>query len=94
MCARLVSGRFACDRRRPPVADMHQPFVGERNIRMPYGAGFQPLELVQFGNRWEGVTGSEFRRPDRRPQFVSGLLPFGPLGQSVQALGPADSGAR
>ena len=22
---------------------------------MPYGAGFQPLELVQFGNRWQSV---------------------------------------
>ena len=26
---------------------------------MPYGAGFQPLELVQFGNRWESITGCE-----------------------------------
>ncbi len=26
----LVSGRSACDRRRPPVADVHKPFFGER----------------------------------------------------------------
>jgi hypothetical protein len=27
---RLASGRFACDRRRPPVPDVHKPFFGER----------------------------------------------------------------
>ena len=32
------------------VADAHEPFFGERQERVPYGAGFQPLELVQFGN--------------------------------------------
>ena len=37
------------------------------------------------GNRRESVTGSEFRRPDRRPQFVSGLLPLGP---GVGRVGP------
>jgi hypothetical protein len=39
-CTRLVSGRLGCDRRRPPVADMHQPFVSEREERVPDGAGF------------------------------------------------------
>jgi hypothetical protein len=76
-CTKLVGGRSAGDRRRPAVADVHQPFVGERQERVPYGAGFQPLQLVQFGNRWESVTGSELRRADRCPQFVSGLLPRG-----------------
>jgi len=27
---RLVSGRFACDRRRPPVTDVDKRFFGER----------------------------------------------------------------
>jgi hypothetical protein len=48
---RVVSGRLACDRRRPPVADVHQPFVGERSERAPYGAGFQPLEPGELGHR-------------------------------------------
>ena len=37
------------------VADAHEPFFGERQKRVPYDAGFQPLELVQFGNRWQNV---------------------------------------
>jgi hypothetical protein len=28
------------------VADVHKPFVGQRQERVPYGAGFDPLELV------------------------------------------------
>ena len=64
------------------MTDVHQPFVSEREERVPYGAGFQSLELVQFGNRWESITGCELARPDRRPQFVSGLLPCGaPVGR-------------
>jgi hypothetical protein len=53
---RLVSGRFACDRRRPPVADVHQPFVGEREERVPYGAGFEALEPGEVGHRQQRVT--------------------------------------
>ena len=51
------------------MADVHKPLLDERQERVPYGAGFDPLELVQFGNRWESVTGSERRRPDRCPQL-------------------------
>jgi hypothetical protein len=57
------------------VADVDKSFVGEREERVPYGAGFQPLELVQFGNGRESVTGSEVGGPDRGPELVSGLLP-------------------
>ena len=67
------------------MADVHKPFFGQRQERVPYGAGFDPLELVQFGNRWESVTGSELRRPDRCPQFVSDLLP---RGSRVGRVGP------
>jgi len=68
---------------------------------VPYGAGFDPLELVQFGNRWESVTGCELRRLDRCPQFVSGLLPrgsrvgrVGPEVRDVAVLGEWLAGAR
>jgi len=67
------------------VADVHKPFFGQRQERVPYGAGFDPLELVQFGNRWESVTGSELRRPDRCPQFVSGLPPRGSAGSGLRS---------
>jgi hypothetical protein len=100
-CTRLVNSWFACDRRRPPVADVHQPFVGERHERVPYGAGFQSLELVQFGNRWESVTGYELARSDRCPQLVSGLLPrgsrigrVGPEVRDVAVLGELLAGGR
>ena len=49
-CIRLASGWFACDRRRPPVADVHEPFFGECEERVPYGARFQPLELGEVGH--------------------------------------------
>src|SRR5690349_23363880 len=62
-CTRLVNSWFACDRRRPPVADVHQPFVGERHERVPYGAGFQSLELVQFGTDGRASPGTS--SPDR-----------------------------
>lgn len=100
-CGRLVSGRFASDRGRPPVTDVHQPFVGERQERVPHGAGFQSLELVQFGNRWESVTGCELARADRCPQSVSGLLPrgarvgrVGPEVRDVAVLGERLAAAR
>ncbi|HMD26818.1 MAG TPA: hypothetical protein VKH61_22175, partial [Streptosporangiaceae bacterium] len=100
-CTGLVSGRFTGDRRRPPVADVHEPFFGERKIRVPHGPGFQALELVQFGNRWESIAGSELQGPDRCPQSVSGLLPFGPrvgrVGPQVRdvtVLGEGLAGAR
>ena len=55
-CTRLIRGRLACDRRRPPVADVHEPFCGERQERVPDGAGFQPLEAGEVGYRRQGVT--------------------------------------
>jgi hypothetical protein len=50
------SDRFACDRRRPPVADAHEPFVGERQERVPDRSRFQPLEPGEVGHGRQGVT--------------------------------------
>src|SRR6266487_3818132 len=53
---RLVGGRLARDRRRSPVADVHEPFFGQHQERMPDSSPFQPLKPGELGPRREGVT--------------------------------------
>ena len=100
-CTRLVSGRFACDRRRPAVADVHKPFFGEREEHVPYGAGFQPLESGEVGHRRQRVTWGQLPGADRCPHTIRGLLPFdpavgrvGPEVRDVAVLGEGLAGAR
>jgi len=83
--SRLVGDRLTGDRRRPPVTDVHEPFVGKRQERMPDGSRFQPLELGEIGHRRQGVTWGQLPGADRCPYAIRGLLPFGP---PVGRVGP------
>ena len=58
-CSRLVSGWLGCDRRGPPVADVHQSFGSEREERVPDGSWFQPLQPGEIGHRQVGRVGLE-----------------------------------
>jgi len=86
---RLVSGRLACDRRRPPVADIHEPFFGEHQEREPASSRFQALKLGEVGHRRQRVARGQLPGADRCPHAIRGLLPFdpgvGPLGLACLA---------
>jgi hypothetical protein len=88
---RLVGGQFAYDRRCPPVADVHEPFFGERQERVPYGAGCRHVLVEQLGH---GDGGIGLPPGLRHREQLAELDLRGPLGLACLAEPDLPAGER
>jgi hypothetical protein len=92
----LVSGRLACDRRRPPVADVHKPFFGERQECVPYGAewggwgsNLRPADYEKCGFLHLCVLAAQMTRIIAPAALTTLGLSGAPVHEPVHARGPS-----